>query len=80
MLELMIETSSWLAMAFVLLQFWFLSKGQEKPAFFSALVACVFWAVFAIPTSAWALLTLEVAIAFLCARGLLRLRQARKES
>ncbi len=78
MIEFMIVTASWTAMGFVLLQFWFLSKGDEKPAFFSALAGCFFWAVFAIPTGAWALLSLEVAIAFLCARGLIRIRRARK--
>lgn len=62
-------------MGCVLLQFWFMSKGREESAFFSALIGCVFWTAFAIPTGAWALLTLQVAITCLSVRGLIRLKK-----
>ncbi len=76
---MMIIAASWIAMACVLLQFWFMSKGMEKPAFFSALTGCVFWSLFAIPTGAWALLSLQAAIVFLSVRGLIRLSKASGE-
>lgn len=69
----MITAVSWIAMACVLLQFWFMSKGREKFAFYCALTGCVFWVAFAIPTASWALLTLQMAIACLSIRGLVRL-------
>ena len=71
----MIEAASWAAMICVLTQFWCMSKGMERKAFYCALAGCVFWAVFAIPTASWALLTLQVAIVGLSVRGLVRLRR-----
>jgi hypothetical protein len=67
-----LDALQWPAMAVTLTASWLVaskSQGRRRAGFWIFLVSNVLWVVWAVHTSAWALLALQVGLAFMNIRG-----------